>query len=178
MVMHNYDGLAKELAPFLEELGVTDIQSYSKYQIKKIAKQKILQKQKTELMTQAQRYMKISPKLLSQEEFRVHDYLKSLTVSEARFRFRLYSRMTPRVATCWKGERKYREMEYQCIAHREAGEPVTEDNRDTEEHIMHCIFYSDLRSDLSLSSHRGLVQYFRRVICRRAEMENYSSNND
>ena len=58
MVMHNYDGLAKELAPFLEELGVTDIQSYSKYQIKKIAKQKILEKQKTELLTQAQRYKK------------------------------------------------------------------------------------------------------------------------
>ena len=41
MVMHNYDGLAKEIALIFEEIGVTDIQSYFKYQIKKFAKQKI-----------------------------------------------------------------------------------------------------------------------------------------
>ena len=78
----------------------------------------------------------------------------------------------------WKANAANSMMEYQCIAHKEFGEPVKEDNRDREEHIMHFILYSDMHSDLSLSSHRGLIKYFQTVIHRRAETENCSSNED
>ena len=77
--------------------------------------------------------------------------------------------MTPCVAMCWKGVRRYREREYQCLAHREAGEAVTEENRDTEEHVLNCPYYAQMASDLALDTHQGIVTYFQRVISSRAE---------
>ena len=72
----------------------------------------------------------------------------------------------------------YREREYQCLAHREAGEPVTEDNRDDEEHILTCKYYAHMASDLSLDTHIGIVTYFQRVISSRAELEKYIDENE
>ena len=111
--------------------------------------------------------------MLAQEDFGIHSYFKRLTVSQSRLRFRLYARLTPRVAMCYKADRRYREMGYQCVACREAGEPISQETQDTEEHIISCRFYSDLREDINLESHSGIVKYFQRVISRRSETEKY-----
>ena len=178
MVQNNHVGLWKEIEPFLRDFGLGPIQSYSKYQFRKIVKAKIIQKQKQELLKMSEKYKKIRPEDLGQVEFEVQDYFKTLTVSQSRLRFRLFARMTPRVAMCWKGVRMYREREYQCLAHREAGEPVTEDNRDDEEHILTCKYYAHMASDLSLDTHIGIVTYFQRVISSRAELEKYIDENE
>ena len=116
--------------------------------------------------------------MLEKEDFGVHDYFKTLTVSQARLRFRNYARLTPKVAMCYKNDLNYKRMGYQCVAHMEAGEPITEENRDTEEHIINCKFYADLKIDLSVDTHWGIVQYFRRVIARRTGLEKYNTESD
>ena len=178
MVQNDHVGHWKEIEPLLRDFGLGPIQSYSKYQFRKIVKAKIIQKQKQELLKMSEKYKKIRPEDLGQVEFEVQDYFKTLTVSQSRLRFRLFARMTPRVAMCWKGVRMYREREYQCLAHREAGEAVTEENRDTEEHVLNCPYYAHMASDLALDTHQGIVTYFQRVISSRAELEKYIDENE
>ena len=171
-------GLVREMAPFLQEFGIENIQSYSKYQFQKLIKTKIWNRNKLQLLDQSRKYKKISPEILSQEEFGVHKYFRTLTVSQSRLRFRLHARMTPRVAMCFKSDRRFMEMGYQCLGCREAGEPVSQETRDTEEHIARCIYYADLREDLDLDSDVGLVTYFQRVISKRADTEKYVEENE
>ena len=176
MCEQNHIGLVRECEPTLQEFGINNIQSYSKYILKKILKAKFVQKNKSELLDAAKKYKKISPESLSQEEFGVHAYFKTLTVSQSRLRFRLHARMTPRVAMCYKSDRRYMEMGYQCVACREVGEPVSQETQDTEEHIMSCLHYSDLREDIDLNTDQGIVKYFQRVISRRTEIEKYEED--
>ena len=136
----------------LEDLGITDIYAYSKHQFRKLIKSKIREKEKRELLENAKGYKKISPESLSQEEFGVHEYFQTLTVRQSRLRFRLHAHLTPRVASCFKSDKRYIAIQHQCIAHREAGEPVSEETYDTEQHIADCIFYSDLKQDLALEN--------------------------
>ena len=171
-------GLVKELAPYLQEFQIENIQSYSKFQIRRLVKMKISDRNECELLFQAGKYKKISHELLAQKKFGVHDYFRTLTVSQSRLRFRLYSRMTPRVAMNYKSDRRFMEMGYQCLGCREAGEPVREETRDTEEHITRCKYYADLREDLDLDTDVGIVSYFQRVISKRADTEKYSEEND
>ena len=81
--------------------------------------------------------------------------------------------MTPSVAMCYKSERRYKELGYQCVACREAGGPVSQETQDTEDHIKSCRYYSDLREDINIDSDFGIVKYFQRVISRRSEIEKY-----
>ena len=78
--------------------------------------------------------------------------------------------MTPKVAACFPSDPKYREMQLQCIACRLAEKPVS-DSKDTEEHVMSCNAYADLRTDLNLDTDKGLVTFFQRVIERRSEVK-------
>ena len=174
---HNHRGLVSECEPILQEFNIHNIQAYSKHIFKKLVKAKILNKYKSELLEAATKYKKITPELLSKDEFGVNSYFKMLTVSQSRLRFRLYARMTPRVAMCHKSDKRYREIGYQCVACREAGEPVSQETQDTEEHLITCRFYSDLREDIDLETDLGIVKYFQRVISRRTETEKYVEDN-
>ena len=178
MCLHDNPGLAREVVPVLEEFGITDIYAYSKYQFRKLIKSKIIEKEKRELLERARQYKKISPELLSKEEFGIHEYFKTLTVRQSRLRFRLHARLTPRVASCFKSDKRYIAIQHQCIAHREAGEPVSEETYDTEEHIADCIFYSDLKQDLALDTDLGITIFFQWVIARRTNNEKYVDTND
>ena len=79
--------------------------------------------------------------------------------------------MTPRVAACYPSDQRYRSIDFQCVACRAVGRPASQETRDTEEHIKLCDQYSDLRADIQLDTDLGLVTYFKRVIERRAEMD-------
>ena len=101
----------------------------------------------------------------------MNEYFKKLTVAQARLRFKLAAGMTPRVATCFPSDRRYQLIDLQCVACRAAGRPVSQETRDTTQHIKSCDLYSDLKVDLDLDTDYGLVTFFKRVIERREEME-------
>ena len=67
-------GLVRELAPFLQEFGIANIQMYSKGQFRKMIRGKIWNRNKCQLLEEASKYKKISPDLLAREEFGVHEY--------------------------------------------------------------------------------------------------------
>ena len=140
-------------------------------QFKKLVKNLIHQRKKEELLEKAKRYKKISRESLAQEDFGVHLYFKTLSVSQARLRLKLHARMTPRVAACFPSDCRFKEQQLQCLACSQAGIAASLESTDTEEHIMSCSFYADLRDDLDLETDMGLVTFFQRVIERRAEYD-------
>ena len=60
MSRHQLPGLATQLTPVIQELGLSNIQAYSKYSWKQIVKKKIVERQKEQLLQQAETYKKIS----------------------------------------------------------------------------------------------------------------------
>ena len=120
---HNI-GLVAEFSPVLEGLELHDIQSYNKFTMKKTLKMTIRQQNKSELLEMSKGYKKISPDFLSENAFGVHNYFKTLTVSQARLRLKLAAQMTPRVATCFPSDKS---INFQCVACRASRRPVGPD---------------------------------------------------
>ena len=110
-----------EVAPYLQEFEIDNLQFYSKHPFQKHIKRKIRNWNKSKLLNEARKYKKISPEMLSKEKFGIHENFRTLSMSQSRLRFRLSAHMTPFVAMCYKSERKNMEMGYQCVACREAG---------------------------------------------------------
>ena len=164
-------GLVAEVVPFLEKLGLSNFESFTKHQFRKILKRRVTDLNKQQLLEMSRKYKKISYESLSKDDFCVNEYFKKLTVGQARLRLKIAARMTPRVAACYPSDRRYQLIDFQCVACRAAGRPVSQETRDTEEHIKMCDQYCDLRTDLNLDTDHGLVMFFKRVIERREEME-------
>ena len=89
--------------------------------MKKTLKMTIRQQNKSELLEMSKGYKKISPDFLSENAFGVHNYFKTLTVSQARLRLKLAAQMTPRVATCFPSDKS---INFQCVACRASGRPI------------------------------------------------------
>ena len=147
------------------------MESFTKHQFKKILKCRILDLNKQQLLEMSRKYKKISYESLSKDEFCVNGHFKKLTVAQAQLRLKLAAQMTPRVATCFPSDRRYQLIDFQCVACRAAGRPVSQETRDTIEHIKMCDKYYDLRTDLNLDTDYGLVMFFKRVIEQGVEME-------
>ena len=113
---------------------------------------------------------KLSPikTILEQTDFGIQEYFRKLSVSQSRLRFKLHAHMTPRVAACFPSDREFRARGLQCVACRQAGEPVSTAPKDTEEHIMACTHYAKFRQNLILDTDKGIVEFFKRVINERS----------
>ena len=174
MSRHQLPGLATQLTPVMQELGLSNMQAHSKNSWKRIVKKKIIERQKEQLLQQAETYKKISAEQLNKDEFGVQEYFSTLTVPQARLRLKLAGGMCPRVATLYPSDRRYQSINFQCLACRAAGRPVSE-TRDTVQHITECIFYEKFKCGLSLNTDIGLVTFMKRVIDDRAEYEDSMS---
>ena len=77
--------------------------------------------------------------------------MKELNLAQARIKFKLRSRMLE-VRNNFKGEHKNASLECQgCHT-----------SVDTQDHVLFCPSYSDLRQDLDLSKDNDLTQYYRK----------------
>ena len=70
--------------------------------------------------------------------------------------FSLRSRMTETVKANFKGRPEYRKTGWKCEA--------CNSSEDTQDHIMQCISYENLRKGKNLTIDSDLVKYFRQVI--------------
>ena len=107
---------------------------------------------------------------MNQIKFGVQEYFSTLAVPQARLQLKLAGGMCPRVATLYPSDRRYQSIDFQCLACRAAGRPVSE-TRDTVQHITECISYEKFKSGVSLNTDIGLVTFMIRVIDDRAEYE-------
>ena len=155
--------LVRECQTYLTEFGIHDIQSYTKYQIKGILRKKIFLKNKCELIQMSEKYKKIDTASFSCESFQMKQYFKELNLQQSRLQFKLNSKMTPKIASNFHRDPKYREMNYLCV-----GCSV---RRDSEDHVTRCERYSDLRQNLNLDVQKDLLTFFQLVIDRQTVEE-------
>ena len=168
--------LVRECQPYLEEFGVMNIQAYTKYQIKGIFKKKIFLKNKCELIQMSEKYKKINTECFSRESFQMKSYFKTLSIQQSRLQFKLNAKMTPKIASNFHRDPKYRDINYLCVgcSVRGGSKSVSEEqtlNTDSEDHVLECFAYSDLRQNLDLDVQSDLLTFFQLVIDRRIAEE-------
>ena len=111
------------------------------------------------------------------ESFKLKSYFKELTINKSRLQFKLNSKMTPKIASNFHRDPKYREIDYLCVGcsvgtgGREDSSGELNRNIDTEDHVTRCLGYADLRQNLDLDSQSDLLTYFQLVIDRRIQEE-------
>ena len=187
-------GLAGECLNWLEEQGIHNIESYSKYQFRKLIKQRTYQLNKEKLLQMAEGYKKINQAELALEDFRMKNYFKELPISLARLRFKIAAQVTPRIMNNFHNVKKYKDADYLCMGCSPASNssasstfastsfslcsplPTPTPSVDTQEHVLVCPGYADLRIGLQWSSDRDLAIYFQAVIDRRIQMEEVNTD--
>ena len=132
-----------------------DPKMYSKLQWKKLCKSKISEKNKYDILESVRSYKKLSYDKLSKEKFEIKGYLKKMAPADARLKFSLRARMTRTVQTNYKGDPVYSKNKWLCVECS---------NVDTQEHVIVCPNYANLRIGKDLEKDEDLVRYFRNVI--------------
>ena len=129
----------------------------------------------------SQKYKKINQDEFKNLSFKIQSYFKDLNVQQGRLQFKINSKMTPRVASCFTRDPRYVAIDHLCVGcsvtrtgtptgpGREA--PGGERFRDSESHIVRCLPYADLRQNLDLNIQTDMLTYIQRVIDRRIEQE-------
>ena len=87
--------------------------------------------------------------------------------------------MTPKIAANFHRDARYCEMNYLCVGCSvgRVSEPASENlnqSLDSEDHLVRCFAYSDLRQNLNLNVQSDLLTYFQLVIDRRIAEEQKS----
>ena len=102
-----------------------------------------------------------------------------LGVQQSRLQFKINSKITPKIASNFHRDARYREMNYLSVGCSvgSVSEPASENlnqSLDSEDHLVRCVAYSDLRQNLDLNVQSDLLTYFQLVIDRRIAEEQKS----
>ena len=133
---------------------------YSKLQFKRIVKTKIRELNKAKLLEQvrSRNYKKIDFDKISSNNFEQKPYLSSLSVPDARLRFKIVGFMTPTVRMNFKSDKHFANKLWACQSCLDKGGIGV---RDTQHHILICPAYDKLRQGKDLHSDADLVDYFK-----------------
>ena len=152
----DYPGLIPECNIILEFYGITgNPTDYSRAQWKTICRKKIFEKNKNEILEMSKKYRKISHEVLKNEKFETKSYLKEMSLSDARLKFALRTRMTRSIQTNFKGDPTFARNKWRCVGCGEI---------DSQEHVVICREYEGLRRGKNMNSDEDIVKYFREVI--------------
>ena len=152
----SYPGLMMECAELMEKYEITDVKKYTKIQWKRLVKKKVVDQNRADILDNVKsNYKKLDHEVLREENCDQKEYLTTLNLPDARLKFALRAKMTKCVQMNYKGEPKYIKNGWKC---QDCDVP------DTQDHIIRCPCYKELRVGKNLSSDKDLVEYFRRVI--------------
>ena len=142
----SYPGLMVECAKLIEKYEIPDVKNYNKIQWKKLVKKKVTDQNRADILeTIENSYKKLDHKVLREENCDQKEYLKSLNLPDARIKFALRAKMTTNVQMNYKGEPKYIKNGWKC---QDCDVP------DTQDHIIRCPCYQQLRVGKTLAKTR------------------------
>ena len=156
-------GIYTECKNFLSRFEIYDLMQFSKAQFKRLVKCKILELNKEILLEKAKskEYKKIDINDLETNDFKLKSYFRNLSISDARLKFKLVSKMTPTVEMNFMSDKRFSINLWKC----EGCIPMSGiGTRDTQEHIIVCPGYQKYREGKDLSKDSDLVSYFKCVI--------------
>ena len=152
-----YPGLIAECQEHVITLKLPDLRNskLSKLQWKSRVKQCTIEKNKRELLSRMAVYKKIDCNRLKDEEFEMKPYLKNSKLADARILFQSRCKMLSTVKMNFKNHPKYIQDAWIC-----SGCTLM----DSQEHLLWCSGYSQLRVGLDLGSDEDLAHYYRSII--------------
>ena len=149
-------GLVDECKNFLARFNIVNIKSFSKLKWKNIVKTKIIELNKSDLLSKMSTLNKLNNKLLSEEKYEMKPYFRELNVMEARLKFRIRSSMVPSVKMNFSSDKKFQQELWECQHCAYI---------DTQSHIISsCPAYEQLRINKNLENDKDLVQFFKEVL--------------
>ena len=159
----SYPGLVTEYKKLIEKYELPNIRMFSRMQWKKLVKSEIAKENRLGLLARIKNgYKKLDYDALCYEKFETKDYFKTLNLPDARLKFALRTKMTRTVQMNFKGDPRFSKNGWKCLEC---------DTPDTQDHIVRCRSYKDIRIGKDLNSDKDLVDYFREVIKMRGEAE-------
>ena len=162
---NDFPGLVPECKNLIKKYDLPDIVSEgnipSKLSWKNTVKKSIREHCASELRQEIkEKYRKLENIETETENFEAKSYLTELNLVQARTKFKLRSRMLE-LRNNYKGE--YRKANLLCEGCKVSIE--------TQDHVLFCPFYSDLRQDIDLSCDKDLVNYYREVMNIRGKLK-------
>ena len=162
---NNFPGLILECKELMKKYDVEDITEAksipTKTAWKKMVQSKVKDFYQTELIKEIkEKYSKLEDIDTENEKFEPKEYLKELDLSQARIKFKLRSRMIE-VKNNFKRGQQNENLECQGC----------QISIDTQDHILFCPFFSDLRQDLDLGQDSDLLKYCKEVMEIREKMK-------
>ena len=110
---------------------------------------------KRKLLEKIRKYKKLDFEKLKKEVYETKQYLASLNIADARLKFALRTCMTRTVQANFKGDPNFRSNNWKCQDCQVL---------DTQDHVIRCPVYQNLRTGKDLEKDKDLVEYFRKVI--------------
>ena len=146
--------LLQECQDFLIKFKIQDFNVYTKGQWKTLIKKQIKIKNQNDLLLWMKRYSKIDQSI-SEETFEIKPYIKQLSISLARDKFRLRSHMMRTVKMNFSSDKKYMADLWRCWHC-----PCV----DSQAHIQICPAYQQFREGKDMNNDKDLVEFYRKVI--------------
>ena len=113
-------------------------------------------------MKQSERYKKINTDEMKTENFERKPYLTNLRMDHARIKFKIKTKMLKNVKMNYKNDPKNVKKLWQCSEC---------EHIDSQEHILWCDGYKNLRENKDLSSDVDLARYYQQVLLKREKTE-------
>ena len=98
--------------------------------------------------------------MLELEHCELKDYMVSLNLFNARLKFKIRAQMTPTIQMNFRNDPVFKANSWMCLG-------CDRQTEDTQNHVLDCIGYADLREGKDFNCDKDLVSFFAAVITRR-----------
>ena len=158
----NLPGLTQEVKQHLEQLRLPNLfeERISKNKWKNLVKAAIEEANEIEVKDSLMKYKKLRNRKIVQEEYGMKKYAELLSLNEARTIFRHKTGMTQHVKLNYKGIKRYEAEGWKCHDCSKL---------DSEEHLLWCPGYEELRENLNLESESDLSKYLQKIFLIRSK---------
>ena len=154
-IANDTPGLVQECKKEIKKLGLPNIfdNNYSAKQWKSTVKKAVSKANENEIRTKLSTYRKFRYSDMIGEKFGMKPYLRNLNLQDIRIKFRYRTKMLKHVKMNFSSDPIYVKACWRC----ECGQI------DTNEHILRCLKYEELREDKNLNDDNDLCDYLTKV---------------
>ena len=163
-------GVVTRSQDILHELNLTNLENYSKCQIRKTVKEIMFNRNRLEILEWAKSYKKIDYDTLCNEKFERKAYLSKLNVNDARMYFRIKYFLVPTFRLDFKNNNRYKAEEWLCPDCVARVQRDRQSNLRELKRICEQDSHDQLRDKTDFSDPKQEVAFFRNVMERRNEL--------
>ena len=155
-VQENLPGLSKECKEFIDLLNLPNIfeLELTSQEWKSLVKKAVKKANANELKEQMLSYKKVKDRKITKDNYGLKPYIETLSLHQARLVFKHRASMSQFVKMNYKGSKAYKAEGWKCEECCKL---------DTEDHLLDCSGYKELRKNLDLENELELSEYLYKI---------------